>query len=235
MQKIIKALKDAQAVLAEYITPKEPQVPARAPVESAGYWRTRCEDAESAINALLGILDNRELVEHQRACEIISGNNEFTAAVRTLEYLDYTYSPGAELWKPPVFPTVKPVSMASADPNVESVRKMLLDRSALGFKKYGVGTNRDDLQLADWLQHLQEELCDAVVYIQAAKTGPNPHATELKEARKERERALKALQDAAEREMAHAANARLLHKANAENAALRARLQRITDALNGAK
>ena len=211
MQKMIKALKDAQAVLADYIVPRMPQPGLSLYQETC----LKLEDSEKVINKLLGILDNRELVEEQRRYTV--GEN------------------GDVVCGPPVLPTVKPSSLASADPNVEAVRKMLLDRSALGFKKYGVGTNRDDLQLADWLQHMQEELCDAVVYIEAAKTGPNPHATELKEARKERERALKALQDAAERDKAHQATARLLRDERCKNAQLTERLQRITDALNGAK
>ena len=44
----------------------------------------------------------------------------------------------------------------------------LLDRSRVGFKKYGVTTERVDLELVDWLRHLQEELLDAAVYIEAA-------------------------------------------------------------------
>lgn len=46
---------------------------------------------------------------------------------------------------------------------------MLLDRSIVGLNKYGVTTLRDDLMVLDWLQHLQEELCDAAVYVEALK------------------------------------------------------------------
>lgn len=55
-----------------------------------------------------------------------------------------------------------------ADPNVEAVRAKLLDRSQVGILKYGVTTERGDLSLRDWLTHLQEELMDAAVYIEAA-------------------------------------------------------------------
>ena len=54
----------------------------------------------------------------------------------------------------------------SPDRNVESVRQMLLDRSLVGLAKYGVTTERTDLNRLQWLRHLQEELLDASVYIQ---------------------------------------------------------------------
>lgn len=56
----------------------------------------------------------------------------------------------------------------SPDKNVEAVRSSLLERSKVGFKKYGVTTERTDLELVDWLRHLQEELLDASVYVEAA-------------------------------------------------------------------
>ena len=56
----------------------------------------------------------------------------------------------------------------SPDKNVEAIRFSLLERSRVGFKKYGVTTERTDLELADWLRHLQEEMLDAAVYIEAA-------------------------------------------------------------------
>lgn len=59
--------------------------------------------------------------------------------------------------------------MSSLDPNVERVRQAFLDRSLLGLAKYGVTTERKDVDLLGWLQHLQEELMDAVVYIERLK------------------------------------------------------------------
>lgn len=56
----------------------------------------------------------------------------------------------------------------SPDAHVENVRAMLLCRSQIGLAKYGVTTERTDLDLKQWLTHLQEELLDAVVYIEAA-------------------------------------------------------------------
>ena len=55
------------------------------------------------------------------------------------------------------------------DKNVENVREQLKNRSEVGFKKYGVTTEREDLDLMAWLQHLQEELMDASVYIERLK------------------------------------------------------------------
>ncbi len=57
---------------------------------------------------------------------------------------------------------------ASPDANVEAVRKKLLCRSQVGVIKYGTTTERGDLSPTDWLTHLQEELLDAAVYIEAA-------------------------------------------------------------------
>lgn len=56
----------------------------------------------------------------------------------------------------------------SPDKNVEAIRQKLLERSEVGLKKYGVTTERDDLDLIQWLTHLQEELLDGAVYIEAA-------------------------------------------------------------------
>jgi hypothetical protein len=55
------------------------------------------------------------------------------------------------------------------DQNVEEVRAMLAARAIVGFKKYGCNTTRQDLTTEQWLQHLQEELMDACVYIQRLK------------------------------------------------------------------
>jgi hypothetical protein len=56
-----------------------------------------------------------------------------------------------------------------SDANVERVRAALSARSLAGFRKYGTTTERTDLSLLDWLQHLQEELLDAAVYVERLK------------------------------------------------------------------
>ena len=55
------------------------------------------------------------------------------------------------------------------DKNVENVVKQLRDREEEGLLKYGVNTERTDLSILEWLQHLQEELMDASVYIEKLK------------------------------------------------------------------
>jgi len=54
------------------------------------------------------------------------------------------------------------------DKVVESVREDLLQRSQLGFKKYGVTLERKDLSLKNWLQHAYEECLDQANYLKRA-------------------------------------------------------------------
>lgn len=53
----------------------------------------------------------------------------------------------------------------------ERVVKQIQDRAATGEKKYGVTMAREDLSFPEWLQHLQEELLDAAVYVEKLKEG----------------------------------------------------------------
>ena len=59
------------------------------------------------------------------------------------------------------------------DKNVEKVITQLRDREEEGMRKYGVNTERTDLTTLQWLQHLQEELMDASVYIEKLKNEIN--------------------------------------------------------------
>jgi hypothetical protein len=59
-------------------------------------------------------------------------------------------------------------SNKSIDPIVEAVVKKFRDRSNVGFKKYG--TTLEDNNTDDFLNHLQEELMDAVNYIEKLKS-----------------------------------------------------------------
>jgi hypothetical protein len=56
-----------------------------------------------------------------------------------------------------------------SDENVEAVRSLLDQRMKAGYLKYGTTTERQDIDLAGWLQHLQEELLDAAVYVERIK------------------------------------------------------------------
>lgn len=52
---------------------------------------------------------------------------------------------------------------------IERVIQKFKSRSEVGFKKYGVTLKDDDQPLDVWLTHLQEELMDAVNYIEKIK------------------------------------------------------------------
>jgi hypothetical protein len=55
------------------------------------------------------------------------------------------------------------------DKIVERVRDAFRKRSERGLKKYGTTLERNDLTHLEWLQHLQEELMDATLYIEKLK------------------------------------------------------------------
>jgi hypothetical protein len=55
------------------------------------------------------------------------------------------------------------------DPVVERVVDKFVGRSDVGFEKYGVTLENDPSEMLEWLNHLQEELMDAVLYLQKAK------------------------------------------------------------------
>lgn len=55
------------------------------------------------------------------------------------------------------------------DPVVERVVDKFVSRSDIGYKKYGVTLQDDPSKMFEWLNHLQEELMDAVLYLQKAK------------------------------------------------------------------
>ena len=58
---------------------------------------------------------------------------------------------------------------AMSDKIVESVIDQFRTRAEEGKLKYGTTMERDDLALMQWLQHLQEELMDAAVYVEKLK------------------------------------------------------------------
>ena len=55
------------------------------------------------------------------------------------------------------------------DKIIEQVINKIKSRSDVGYKKYGVTLQEDDQSLEVWLTHIQEELMDAVNYIEKAK------------------------------------------------------------------
>jgi hypothetical protein len=56
-----------------------------------------------------------------------------------------------------------------ADSIVEGVIDQFRTRAEQGKAKYGTTMDRNDLTPMQWIQHLQEELMDAVVYLQKIK------------------------------------------------------------------
>jgi hypothetical protein len=55
------------------------------------------------------------------------------------------------------------------DPVVQSVVNKFVDRSDVGFAKYGKTLRDDSSDVFEWLNHLQEELMDATLYLQRLK------------------------------------------------------------------
>jgi len=55
------------------------------------------------------------------------------------------------------------------DPVVERVVDKFITRSDVGFKKYGITLDNDPSDVFAWINHLQEELMDATLYLQKLK------------------------------------------------------------------
>jgi hypothetical protein len=57
-----------------------------------------------------------------------------------------------------------------SDSIVEKVIDSFKERSNVGIKKYGVTLDRDDLSFLEWINHLQMELQDAILYAEKIKS-----------------------------------------------------------------
>jgi hypothetical protein len=55
------------------------------------------------------------------------------------------------------------------DSVVESIKNQFDKRSSLGIKKYGTTLNENELSLTEWMEHLKQELMDAILYIERSK------------------------------------------------------------------
>lgn len=55
------------------------------------------------------------------------------------------------------------------DQVVLSVMAKYAERSNTGLRKYGTTLERNDLTLEQWINHLQEELMDATLYLERIK------------------------------------------------------------------
>jgi hypothetical protein len=73
---------------------------------------------------------------------------------------------GAMLDEIEVIPDTKPIE---ADLILTKVMSKYYERSEMGIKKYGTTLENNTLPLMQWLNHLQEELMDATLYIEKLK------------------------------------------------------------------
>jgi hypothetical protein len=62
------------------------------------------------------------------------------------------------------------------DSIVISVIEKFKQRSEFGQRKYGTNLDRTDLKFLDWATHMQEELMDAILYLERLK---KEHTTSL--------------------------------------------------------
>lgn len=65
---------------------------------------------------------------------------------------------------------VKDLLFMTPDTIVRDVLRRFNARSLSGIEKYNTTLERNDLTGKEWLQHLQDELMDAVLYIEKLKT-----------------------------------------------------------------
>jgi len=55
------------------------------------------------------------------------------------------------------------------DSIVRTVIEKFKQRSEFGQRKYGTNLDRTDLKFLDWVNHMQEELMDAILYLEKMK------------------------------------------------------------------
>ena len=63
----------------------------------------------------------------------------------------------------------------------DEVCEEIQERAKVGLNKYGVTMERDDLTHDEWLEHLQHELMDAIVYVQRLRTREQTLEAKLRE------------------------------------------------------
>ena len=56
------------------------------------------------------------------------------------------------------------IHLEPEDKIVDEVITKFIQRSEIGINKYGVTMDRNDLTELEWINHLQEELMDAIIY-----------------------------------------------------------------------
>jgi hypothetical protein len=63
----------------------------------------------------------------------------------------------------------------------DEVCELIQTRTKVGLKTYGVTMEREDFTHLDWLTYLQEELMDAVIYLQRLRTREQTLEAKLRE------------------------------------------------------
>jgi hypothetical protein len=75
------------------------------------------------------------------------------------------------------------VSPKEVDSVVYSIVNQFTKRAKVGMEKYGTNLDRTDLSTFDWIQHAQEELMDAILYLEKLKRA-FPQANQVEPAEK---------------------------------------------------
>ena len=109
----------------------------------------------------IAIEDETKDKEAKCKCTFSNGNGNFKINDEVFWSKDSFYRFGVKSGKNPFNKT---------DTVVESVIDKFKQRSEAGIKKYGTTLDRNDLTLEQWINHVQEELMDAVLYLQKLKT-----------------------------------------------------------------
>jgi hypothetical protein len=65
---------------------------------------------------------------------------------------------------------VKTRTVSKTDSIVDSIIDQFIERANLGKKKYGVGLDREDLSVLDWIEHAKQEHMDAILYLEKLET-----------------------------------------------------------------
>ena len=66
-------------------------------------------------------------------------------------------------------PQVLEFPKLTGDSIVNNVVESFIERSNVGFTKYGTNLDRKDLSFLDWLNHAQQEAMDFVLYLEKLK------------------------------------------------------------------
>ncbi len=113
----------------------------------------------------------RDLVKSGQLAPAPAGKNELEATLSSL--YDAGHNAGAGKSSQPkqqaVEQALATIASIKLAPAASEVTRQLITRDAIGKSKYGATLDRSDLSVADWLQHMAEELLDAAGYALAAK------------------------------------------------------------------